>query len=70
VPAELRYVRRPDGRGEAVLRLVLIDSRLSRPLWTGELRSVPADTHSPVVLASLAGHFADLIAPPDGAPGP
>jgi hypothetical protein len=69
VPAELRYVRRTDGRGEALLRIVLVDTRTSRPLWTGEVRSDPADAPSRALLAGVATHFADLISPPDGAPG-
>ena len=69
VPAELRYARRPDGRGEAVLRLVLVDTRLSRPMWTGDVRSAPADSYSRALLVGVADHLADLISPPEGAPG-
>lgn len=69
VPAELRWVRRADGRGEAVLRLVLVDARLSRPLWNGEVRSAPADGYSRALLAGVANQLADLISPPDGAAG-
>lgn len=69
VPAELRYARRTDGRGEAVLRVVLVDSRTSRPLWTVEVHSDPADAPSRALLAGVATRFADLISPPDGAPG-
>ena len=45
VPIELRYARRVDGQGEAVLRIALVDARLSRPMWTGEVRSAPASTY-------------------------
>ena len=69
VPTELRYARLADGRGEAVLRIVLLDARASRPMWTGEVRSAPADAYSRALLAGVADHFADLISPPDGAPG-
>jgi hypothetical protein len=69
VPAELRYVRRADGRGEAVLRVVLVDSRLSQPLWSLDVHSAPADAYSRALLAGVANHLADLISPPDGASG-
>jgi hypothetical protein len=69
VPAELRYARRTDGRGEAVLKIVLVDSRVSRPLWSGEVRSDPADTPSRALLDGVATHLADLISPPAAAPG-
>jgi hypothetical protein len=69
VPLELRWLGRADGRGEAVLRLVLVDTRLSKPLWTGDVRSAPADTYSRALLDGVAAHLADLISPPDGASG-
>lgn len=69
VPAELRYAKRTDGRGEAVLRVVLVDARLSKPMWSGEVRSAPADTYSRALLTGVADHLADLISPPDPAPG-
>ena len=69
VPLELRWVNRQDGRGEVVLRVVLVDTRLSRPMWTGEVHSAPADTYSRALLDGVAAHLADLISPPDGAPG-
>lgn len=69
VPAELRFVKRADGQGEAVLRVALVDARLSRRVWAGEVRSDPGTTFTRGLLASLAGHFADLIAAPAGADG-
>jgi hypothetical protein len=70
VPIELRYVRRADGLGEAVLRLVLVDTRLARPLWSTEVRSAPADAWSRALLVGVAGQFADLIMPPGDDRGP
>jgi hypothetical protein len=70
VPAELRFARLTDGRGQAVLHLALVDTRLARRLWTGEIRSDPADTFSRALLAGVAGYFADLIAPRDDARPP
>lgn len=69
VPAELRFVRRADGQGEAVLRVVLVDTRGSRRVWAVDVRSDPAPGFTRGLLASLAGHFADLIAAPAGADG-
>lgn len=69
VPLELRWLRHADGRGAAVLRVALVDARMSRPMWTGEVHSAPADTYSRALLDGVAAHLVDLIAPPDGAPG-
>ena len=69
VPAELRFVRRDDGQGEAVLRVALVDTRGARRVWSGDVRSAPASTFGRGLLASLAEHFADLIAAPQGADG-
>jgi hypothetical protein len=55
LPVELRFERDAAGQGLAVLRVDLIDGRL------GEVRSDPAATFSPALLASLATHFADLV---------
>jgi hypothetical protein len=64
VPVELRFDRRADGRGAAVLRLALLDGRLSEVRWIGEVASEPASTFSRDLLTSLAAHTADLIAAP------
>lgn len=69
VPLELRWLRRADGRGEAVLRLALVDARMSRPMWTGTVHSAPADSYSRALLDGVAANLVDLIAPPDAAPG-
>ncbi|HVZ78283.1 MAG TPA: hypothetical protein VG818_09915 [Gemmatimonadaceae bacterium] len=63
MPVEVRFEK--DGaQGRAVLRLVLVDARLVESRWTGEVRSDPAPAFGPAVLASLASHFADMVASP------
>ena len=64
LPVELRFEKDRTGQGIAVLRLALLDGRLSEVRWVGEVRSAPAATLSPAVLASLAAHLGDLIAAP------
>jgi hypothetical protein len=62
-PVELRF-EKDGGMGRAVLRVALIDARLSQLRWVGDVHSDPAATFSPGLAASLAGHLADLIAAP------
>jgi hypothetical protein len=45
-----------------VLRLVLVDPRLSRPTWIGEVVSDSATEFGPVISASLASKLANLVA--------
>lgn len=73
-PVELRFEKvaapadsvapptQPLGRG--VLRVVLLDARLSRVIWVGDVYSQSSATFSPAVAASIASQFADLIAAP------
>lgn len=60
-PVEVRFEPVGSG-GRAVLRLVLIDPRLSRPTWIGEVVSDSATTFGPVISASLASKLAGLVA--------
>jgi hypothetical protein len=62
-PVELRF-EKAGGMGRAVLRLALIDARLSQLRWVGDVASDPSASFSPALAASLAGHLADLIAAP------
>ena len=64
VPVELRFEKDRTGQGIAVLRLVLLDGRISEVRWVGDVRSDPSATLSPAVLSSLATHLGDLIAAP------
>ena len=60
-PVEVRF--EPTGTGgRAVLRLVLVDPRLSRPTWIGEVVSDSATAFGPVISASLASKLANLVA--------
>ena len=63
LPVELRLEGK-GGTGVAILRLVMIDSRLAQVRWVGEVRSDPSATFSPALLASVAARFADLVAEP------
>ncbi|MDQ3674267.1 MAG: hypothetical protein M3365_07820 [Gemmatimonadota bacterium] len=63
LPVEIRFASER-GTGVATLRLVMIDSRLAQVRWVGEIRSDPARTFSPVLAASVAARFADLVAEP------
>ena len=62
LPVELR-TESSGGTGVAVLKLVLIDGRLSKVKWIGEARSDRLRYYSPALAASVASHLADLIAP-------
>lgn len=64
MPVELRFEKDRTGQGIAVLRLALLDGRLSEVRWVGEVRSTPSATLSPAVISSLAAHLGDLIAAP------
>ncbi len=66
LPVELRFENVPtaSSTGVAVLRLVLIDSRLAQIKWAGEVKSDPARAFSAALAASIAGHLADLVAAP------
>src|SRR4051812_33160680 len=64
LPVELRLENRGNGMGVAILRIVLIDSRMAKILWVGEVSSDPMQTVSPALTASVATHFADLVLAP------
>jgi hypothetical protein len=64
LPVELRFENYGNGMAVAILRLVMMDSRLAQIKWVGEIASDPARTLSPAVTASVASHFADLVVAP------
>jgi len=64
LPVELRLENRGSGMGVAILRVVMIDSRMALIRWTGEVESNPMRTLSPALTASVAAHFADLVVAP------
>jgi hypothetical protein len=63
VPGELRFEGSAAGR-RAVLHLVLVDTRKAQVAWEGDVASDPVQRFSPALLASIAGHFANLISAP------
>jgi hypothetical protein len=60
-PVDLR-LERSAGMGRATVRVALLDSRLSRVLWTGDVRGESADASMAPLLASVASRLADLFA--------
>jgi hypothetical protein len=63
LPVEVR-LESHGGTGVAILRLVMIDSRLAQIKWVGEVESDPMRTLSPALTVSVAEHFADLVVAP------
>ena len=63
LPVELRLEDR-NGMAVAILRVVMIDSRMAMIRWVGEVASSPMRTISPALTASVASHFADLVVAP------
>jgi hypothetical protein len=63
LPVELRLENR-GGMGVAILRVVLIDSRMAKILRVVEVVSDPMRTLSPTLSTSVATHFADLVVAP------
>lgn len=64
LPVEVRFVPVPGAGGpqRAALRFLLIEPRLGRVLFRGDVYSDPSATFSPALAASLAEHMADLFA--------
>jgi hypothetical protein len=60
-PVELRFEPAGTG-GRGVLRLVLVDPRMSVTRWIGEIASDPAPAYGPVISASIASKLANLVA--------
>jgi len=61
LPVELRFQNRGPGTGVAILRVVMIDSRMALIKWVGEVESDPTRTFSPALAANVATRFADLV---------
>lgn len=62
-PVELRF-EKIGGAGRAVLHVLLLDARLSRATWGGDVRGDTSSTFGRGVIASVANHLGDLIAAP------
>jgi hypothetical protein len=59
-PVELRFEPAGTG-GRGVLKLVLIDPRMSVTRWIGEVASDPAPAYGPVISASIASKLANAV---------
>ncbi|HEY0527859.1 MAG TPA: hypothetical protein VGD02_03450 [Gemmatimonadaceae bacterium] len=64
LPVELRFENAAGGMGVAILRVVLIDSRMAQIRWVGEIASAPMRAPTTALTASVANHFADLVVAP------
>lgn len=62
-PVELRFEPAGAGMGRAVLRLVLVDARLSSVRWLGDVASEPASAFGPALTASIAAKLSAIVAP-------
>ena len=62
-PVELRF-EKIGGAGRAVLHVLLLDARLSRATWGGDVRGDTASIFGRGSIASVANNLADLIAAP------
>jgi len=62
-PVEMRLEPQGTG-GRGVLRLVLIDPRLSNVRWMGEVTSPTEAAFGPVITASIASKLANVVAAP------
>ena len=64
LPVEVRFEAVPEGRGRAVLHLVLVDVRRAEFVWALDVASESVAALSPALPASLGARVADLIAAP------
>jgi hypothetical protein len=65
IPVELRFEKLPSGQGVAVLRVAIIDAVRAKIIWYADVPSDPQSQFGPALAASLAGHLADLLGPPN-----
>jgi hypothetical protein len=62
IPVELRLA--PDGGGaRATIHAVLVDTRLAKLTWKGDVSGDVVRTFSPAVAAAIGGRVADLFTP-------
>ena len=61
IPVELRFDRTAAGVAHPVLRLVMVDPRLSTVQWIGDVVGDDSATFSSVFTARIAEHLADLF---------
>jgi hypothetical protein len=63
-PLEVRFEPADEGKGRAVLNVLVLDARLSTVMWMGDVASDPVESFSPGLAAGVANRLADLIAAP------
>lgn len=62
-PVELELEPAPAGTGRGVLRLVLMDARMSNVRWIGSVAGDPGAAFGPAITASVAAKLAGVVAP-------
>lgn len=62
-PIELRLEKAGASGGRGVLRLVLLDARLSNVRWIGQVAGDSLSAFGPAVTASVAARLANVVAP-------
>jgi hypothetical protein len=65
LPVELRFESIPDGKECAVLRFVIFDAVRAKIIYMADIASDPQTSFGPALAASLAGHLADQLGPPN-----
>lgn len=60
-PVEMRLEPTTAGAGRGVLRVVLLDARMSNVKWIGEIPSETTTSFGPIIMASIAAKLADVI---------
>lgn len=63
-PVELRFEPAGDGLARPVVRVVLIDARLSTVRWQGDVRGEPGAMLTPAMLDGVASSLANLVSAP------
>jgi len=64
LPVEVRFEPAGPGQECAVIRVVVLDGRLSRIAWMADIAGDPSATFSPALVASAAEHLANLVGEP------
>ena len=65
LPIELRFEPVPGGKECAVLRFAIFDAVRAKIIYMADVASDPESTFGPALAASLAGHLADQLGPPN-----
>jgi hypothetical protein len=65
LPVELRFESIPNGQECAVLRFVIFDAVRAKIIYMADISSDPQASFGPALAASLAGHLADQLGPPN-----